>query len=323
MVKVLCQKRWDQFPCVFDSSSRQLFFCHMWSWAVNKVSLLSYIIYSIFHQNNNLTAALWYSVWRETESTFLHVFGWRSLNFLLQMLIYDILIPDFPEMSPFKQAHTKKGCKNTGVLWPPPPFPISSTHARTYTHRAHLTRHGYPKQQEQLICCSLACLAVISLALFTHTHSLPLSVKHTRAVSESLHTQTRDWMLWGLISVLRGLAATSQAHIPGAEATETNLCDRSADEHRLYTAGDDLCSTGGLRGAPTMSTWPAAATTAGRKGTQQEYRTARQRRLSGATAHGHRMPAAFVTFCSSFTSAYVRGPTGRHAHLLLNISAKT
>lgn len=102
---------------------------------------------------------------------------------------------------------------------------------------------------------SLACLAVISLALFTHTHSLPLSVKHTRAVSESLHTQTRDWMLWGLISVLRGLAATSQAHIPGAEATETNLCDRSADEHRLYTAGDDLCSTGGLRGAPTISTY--------------------------------------------------------------------
>lgn len=129
------------------------------------------------------------------------------------------------------------------------------TRARTHTHRAHLTRHGYPKQQEQLICCSLACLAVISLALFTHTHSLPLSVKHTRAVSESLHTQTREWMLWGLISVLRGLAATSQAHIPGVEATETNLCDQSAEEHRLYTAGDDLWNTGGLRAAPTMSTY--------------------------------------------------------------------
>lgn len=62
-------------------------------------------------------------------------------------------------------------------------------------------------------------------------------------------------MLWGLISVLRGLAATSQAHIPGVEATQTNLCDQSADEHRLYTAGDDLCNAGGLRGAPTMSTY--------------------------------------------------------------------
>lgn len=89
----------------------------------------------------------------------------------------------------------------------------------------------------------------------TYTHTLPLSVKHTGAVSESLHTQTRERMLWGLISVLRGLAATSQAHIPGAEATETKLCDRSADEHRLYTSGDDLCNTGGLRAAPTMSAY--------------------------------------------------------------------
>lgn len=71
-------------------------------------------------------------------------------------------------------------------------------------------------------------------------------------------------MLWGLIGVLRGLAATSQAHIPRSEATETNLCDQSADEHRLRAAGDDLCNTGGLRAAPTMSTY------AGPDGPQQQ-----------------------------------------------------
>lgn len=59
-------------------------------------------------------------------------------------------------------------------------------------------------------------------------------------------------MLWGLISVLRGLAATSQAHIPGTEATETNL-SRVLMSTGLSTAADDGCNAGGMGAAPTMS----------------------------------------------------------------------
>lgn len=215
-----------------------------------------------------------------------------------------------------------------GALWPPPPFPISSMHAHTYAHRAHLTRHGYPKQQEQLICCSLARLAVICLALFTHTHSLPLSVKCTRAVSESLHTQTGEWMLWGLISVLRGLAATSQAHIPSVEATETNLCDQSADEHGLCTAADDLWNAGGPRGAPTMSAytgprWPAAATTTGRKEHNRNTEEPDNADSQGPRRTGPERQLPLSRFLRLSLALKSGGPTWRRAHSLLNISTKT
>lgn len=124
-------------------------------------------------------------------------------------------------------------------------------------------------------------------------------------------------MLWGLIGVLRGLAATSQAHIPRSEATETNLCDQSADEHGLCAAGDDLCNTGrGLRAAPTMSTYTGPDGPQRQQPLEERGRNGNKEEPVNAGSRGPRLAG-----CQLCLSRFVQvslplkseGPTGRRA----------
>lgn len=104
-----------------------------------------------------------------------------------------------------------------------PRFPISSSH--THTHDISLcsfkkaqlppaTRGAYQLLPHLPYCYQPGLVHTYTLSApfcQTHPHSfylcLWLSLSHTRA-------QTGEWMLWGLIGVLRGLAATSQTQIP-------------------------------------------------------------------------------------------------------------
>lgn len=68
------------------------------------------------------------------------------------------------------------------------PFPVSSARVRTYALRAHLTRHGYPKQQEQLICCSPALPRCYQPGLVhTYTLSATFCQTHSRCLWASAH----------------------------------------------------------------------------------------------------------------------------------------
>ena len=150
--------------------------------------------------------------------------------------------------------------KKRGVLWPPPPISWSP-HTDTIFHCVHLTR---PESNKKGLSAapSLAILLSAWPSSHTHkcTHSLPISVKHSRrtlSIADTLtHTCTRklgNECYGGLISVLRGLATTSQTDSdPRAEATEKNLCDRSADEQRLCAVQGLLYRSSRLQGTLTM-----------------------------------------------------------------------
>lgn len=99
----------------------------------------------------------------------------------------------------------------------------------------HFTRPATPSNKKGLsAAASLSILLSAWPSSHTNTQPMSLSVKDAalflyQCLTQS-HTQTGEWMLWGL-SV--SLGAWQTLHRTGA--TETNLCDGNADEELLHT----------------------------------------------------------------------------------------
>lgn len=238
------------------------------------------------------------------------VFVWRSFNFLSQMFHYDVTISDFPE-TPNARTRSKKGCKTTFLSWhppPPPPFPVSSARVRTYTLRAHLTRHGYPKQQEQLICCSPALPRCYQPGLVhTYTLSATFCQTHSRCLWATAHKLGNE--CYGGLSVSLGAwqplhRLTSPVRRPQRQIYVTRVLMNTGSV-LLEMISATLAGGGPRRQwAHTRGPMARSGNSHGKKGNANGNKGEPVHAGSrGPRRTGARMPAVFVTFCSSLTKS--------------------
>lgn len=151
------------------------------------------------------------------------------------------------------------------MLWPTPLFPDSRCPP---LHAHHISLCSFNKARlpqatrgaYQLLPHLPYCYQPGLVHTHTYTHSAPLCQTHTHTHSFYLglrlshtHTQTGEWMLWGLISVLRGLAATSQTQIPVPRPQRQTYVTRVLMNKGSILLETPLYRSDRLRGRLTMN----------------------------------------------------------------------